>query len=69
MVHKVVETVFGQSFLRASEQELDLAFIVEKEVHCCAFSGINYFWQHNRQIHNFNNTHAMLIERSQACKH
>jgi hypothetical protein len=37
MVHKVVETVFGQSFLRASEQELDLAFIVEKEVRCCAF--------------------------------
>lgn len=32
MVHKVVETVFGQSFLRTSEQELDLAFIVEKEV-------------------------------------
>ena len=32
MVHKFVETVFGQSFLRASEQELDLAFIVEKEV-------------------------------------
>ncbi|CAB4007938.1 Cytoplasmic dynein 1 heavy chain 1, partial [Paramuricea clavata] len=32
MVHKVVETVFGQSFLRASEQELDLAFIVEKEI-------------------------------------
>jgi dynein heavy chain 1 len=35
MVHKVVETVFGQTFLRASEHELDLAFIVEKEVQYC----------------------------------
>ena len=34
MVHKVVETVFGQSFMRTSEQELDLAFIVDKEVQC-----------------------------------
>ena len=32
MVHKVVETVFGQSFMRTSEQELDLALIVDKEV-------------------------------------
>ena len=32
MVHKVVETVFGQEFMRASEQELDLALIVEKQV-------------------------------------
>lgn len=34
MVHKVVETVFGQSFTRTSEQELDLALIVDKEVQC-----------------------------------
>ena len=32
MVHKVVETVFGQEFMRASEQELDLALIIEKQV-------------------------------------
>ena len=34
MVHKVVETVFGQAFMRTSEQELNLSMIVEKEVLC-----------------------------------